>query len=182
MRDFSLIYLPCKKYMLCGISTSFPVLSPSHRQVAHALLTRPPLDNGGKPPLSRSTWMCYARRQRSSWARIKLSSVFYYHMLFACHNLKPEFPFASFEFSRSFLPSCVLLGIVEILLCLVVQFSRTISLSLHLSFLLPSLSKAPHRTAWLFYHISYPFVNPFLKKNFFPFLFRLPPTSPPPLA
>ena len=80
---------------------------------------------------------------------------------------KPEFPFASFEFSRSFLPSCVLLGIVEILLCLVVQFSRTISLSLHLSFLLPSLSKAPHRTAWLFYHISYPFVNPFLKKNFF---------------
>ena len=90
---------------------------------------------------------------------------------------KPEFPFASFEFSRSFLPSCVLLGIVEILLCLVVQFSRTISLSLHLSFLLPSLSKAPHRTAWLFYHISYPFVNPFLKKNFFPFFFAslLPP-------
>ena len=80
---------------------------------------------------------------------------------------KPEFPFASFEFSRSFLPSCVLLGIVEILLCLVVQFSRTISLSLHLSFLLPSLSKAPHRTAWLFYHISYPFVNPFLKKKIF---------------
>ena len=29
--------------MLCGISTSFPVLSPCERQVAHALLTRPPL-------------------------------------------------------------------------------------------------------------------------------------------
>ena len=29
--------------MLCGISTSFPVLSPIRRQVAHALLTRPPL-------------------------------------------------------------------------------------------------------------------------------------------
>ena len=29
--------------MLCGISTSFPVLSPTIRQVAHALLTRPPL-------------------------------------------------------------------------------------------------------------------------------------------
>ena len=29
--------------MLCGISTSFPVLSPNRRQVAHALLTRPPL-------------------------------------------------------------------------------------------------------------------------------------------
>ena len=29
--------------MSCGISTSFPVLSPTIRQVAHALLTRPPL-------------------------------------------------------------------------------------------------------------------------------------------
>ena len=29
--------------MLCGISTSFPMLFPSQRQVAHALLTRPPL-------------------------------------------------------------------------------------------------------------------------------------------
>ena len=29
--------------MLCGISTPFGVLSPSVRQVAHALLTRPPL-------------------------------------------------------------------------------------------------------------------------------------------
>ena len=29
--------------MLCGISTSFPVLSPCIRQVTHALLTRPPL-------------------------------------------------------------------------------------------------------------------------------------------
>ena len=29
--------------MLCGISTDFPVLSPTSRQVAHVLLTRPPL-------------------------------------------------------------------------------------------------------------------------------------------
>ena len=29
--------------MLCGISTDFPVLSPTPRQVAHVLLTRPPL-------------------------------------------------------------------------------------------------------------------------------------------
>ena len=33
----------CPVGMLCGISTSFPVLSPTIRQVAHALLTRPPL-------------------------------------------------------------------------------------------------------------------------------------------
>ena len=38
-----LIYLPCDKYMLCGISVRFQTLSPSERQVAHALLTRPPL-------------------------------------------------------------------------------------------------------------------------------------------
>ncbi len=28
---------------LCGISSSFPELSPSYRQITHALLTRPPL-------------------------------------------------------------------------------------------------------------------------------------------
>ena len=38
-----LIYLSCGKYMLCGISVRFQTLSPSERQVAHALLTRPPL-------------------------------------------------------------------------------------------------------------------------------------------
>ena len=39
-----LIYLPCDKYMLCGISVRFQTLSPSERQVTHALLTRPPLN------------------------------------------------------------------------------------------------------------------------------------------
>ena len=33
----------CEAAGLCGISTSFPVLSHYRRQVAHALLTRPPL-------------------------------------------------------------------------------------------------------------------------------------------
>ena len=43
MINKSLIYITCETYILCGISTSFPVLSPNQRQVAHALLTRPPL-------------------------------------------------------------------------------------------------------------------------------------------
>ena len=34
---------PCDPVVLCGISTSFDALSPCVRQVAHALLTRPPL-------------------------------------------------------------------------------------------------------------------------------------------
>ena len=58
-----LISLPCDKNMLCGISISFPMLSPSVRQVAHALLTRPPLSNFNFIPKKsikalRSTCMC----------------------------------------------------------------------------------------------------------------------------
>ena len=35
--------VPCDTVVLCGISNRFRLLSPSVRQVAHALLTRPPL-------------------------------------------------------------------------------------------------------------------------------------------
>ena len=38
-----LIILSCDKIISCGISVRFQTLSPSERQVAHALLTRPPL-------------------------------------------------------------------------------------------------------------------------------------------
>ena len=38
-----LIPKPCGLDMLCGISVRFQTLSPSERQVAHVLLTRPPL-------------------------------------------------------------------------------------------------------------------------------------------
>ena len=51
VRIAPLTYRPCDPYASCGISTSFPVLSPSQRQVAHALLTRPPLTfNSSKLP------------------------------------------------------------------------------------------------------------------------------------
>ena len=43
MRIAPLTFRLCSPNALCGISTGFPVLSPSRRQVAHALLTRPPL-------------------------------------------------------------------------------------------------------------------------------------------
>ena len=36
--------LPCGSVVLCGISTCFQVLSPCEGQLAHALLTRPPLE------------------------------------------------------------------------------------------------------------------------------------------
>ena len=42
--------IPCRCLLgtLCGISSRFQLLSPSERQVAHALLTRPPLIKGPK--------------------------------------------------------------------------------------------------------------------------------------
>ena len=43
MCDISLAFKPCGSNALCGISVCFRTLSPSHRQIAHALLTRPPL-------------------------------------------------------------------------------------------------------------------------------------------
>ena len=39
--------VPCGTVVLRGISTSFDALSPSSRQVSHALLTRPPLEYFG---------------------------------------------------------------------------------------------------------------------------------------
>ncbi len=38
-----LVKLPCDNFTSCGISVLFKTLSPSKRQVTHALLTRPPL-------------------------------------------------------------------------------------------------------------------------------------------
>ena len=38
-----LVILPCEKMTLCGISVRFQTLFPTERQVAHVLLTRPPL-------------------------------------------------------------------------------------------------------------------------------------------
>ena len=59
----ALAYLSCDNYALCGISTSFPVLFPTERQVAHVLLTRPPLSFPNVTPKGsvgwlRSTCMC----------------------------------------------------------------------------------------------------------------------------
>ena len=56
----------CLTVVLCGISTTFAVLSPCEGQVAHALLTRPPLEHTSSLPSEnfrsvacpRSTCMC----------------------------------------------------------------------------------------------------------------------------
>ena len=52
--------------VLCGINTPFEVVSRGRGQVAHVLLTRPPLEslNSKLPNDPRSTCMYDARRQR----------------------------------------------------------------------------------------------------------------------
>ena len=49
---------PCSSVVSCGISVLFRTLSPSERQVTHALLTRPPLRKESKLSFLRSTCMC----------------------------------------------------------------------------------------------------------------------------
>ena len=53
-----LIASRCRPATLCGISSRFQLLSPSERQVAHTLLTRPPLSVKSKLSTLRSTCMC----------------------------------------------------------------------------------------------------------------------------
>ena len=54
-RELTLYRIPpltpssCDVVVLCGISTCFQVLSPCRGQIAHALLTRPPLEQRPKP-------------------------------------------------------------------------------------------------------------------------------------
>ena len=58
--------VPCDTVVLCGISAPFGALFPTERKVAHALLTRPPLEHTSSIPSEnfisvacpRSTCMC----------------------------------------------------------------------------------------------------------------------------
>ena len=49
-RFYSLTSAPCGPDVSCGISSCFRLLFPSHRQIAHALLTRPPLSHLSSAP------------------------------------------------------------------------------------------------------------------------------------
>ena len=53
-----LVFRRCHPNTLCGISDRFQSLSPSERQIAHALLTRPPLSTKTEVSVLRSTCMC----------------------------------------------------------------------------------------------------------------------------
>ena len=53
-----LIAVPCETTILCGISVLFRTLSPSERQVTHALLTRPPLSRKKQAPFNSVRLAC----------------------------------------------------------------------------------------------------------------------------
>ena len=52
---------PCGSVGLCGISSRFQLLSPSLRQVPHALLTRSPLSQEKQAPLNPVRLACVRR-------------------------------------------------------------------------------------------------------------------------
>ena len=52
---------PCGPVGLCGISSRFQLLSPSLRQVPHALLTRSPLSQEKQAPLNPVRLACVRR-------------------------------------------------------------------------------------------------------------------------
>ena len=88
--------------MLCGISSRFQLLSPSERQVAHALLTRPPLSSLVFPPKSSVKLAPFDLHVLGTPPAFVLSQdqtlCYLYHHSFRCNNLNSSF--SSFKHLR----------------------------------------------------------------------------------
>ena len=148
------------------------------RKVAHALLTRPPLSQSRLWPKSpstmlRSTWMCYARRQRSSWARIKLSNVCYLNPLSRNSNLIRAWLLFTFCLSSIFSQNCRVPFNTYMFPCSMLVLSSCCSIFNDRFF-------SPARCgAWLLYHNRFRLSRVF--SNFFEIfsnLFLQPPRTP----
>ena len=74
--------------MSYGISTSFPVLSRLERQVAHALLTRPPLTKDRSPLFVRLECVMHAASVNPEpGSNSRLKSLYLSYLLFYCSHL-----------------------------------------------------------------------------------------------
>ena len=109
--------------MLYGISTSFPVLSRLERQVAHALLTRPPLRYLEQAPRTSVRLECVMHAasvhpEPGSNSRLKKFILAIYLLLFSFRNCRD---FGYLLFLTNFL-------VQSLYSLFVVQFSRIISL------------------------------------------------------
>ena len=112
--------------MLYGISTSFPVLSRLERQVAHALLTRPPLSYSRRNNSVRLECVMHAASVHPEpGSNSRLKSLYLSYLLFYCSHLGiveiswlPSFlSFLNFLYFLSYFRTLYYLSIV-------VQFSR----------------------------------------------------------
>ena len=115
--------------MLYGISTSFPVLSRLERQVAHALLTRPPLSKLKQASICSVRLECVmhaASVHPEPGSNSRLKSLYLSYLLIYCSHLGIveilgcQVSLASFLYSFSYFRTLYSLSIV-------VQFSRIIS-------------------------------------------------------
>ena len=97
-----LIICGCPLMMLCGISSRFQLLSPSERQVTHALLTRPPLSLLVFPPKSSVKLAPFDLHVLGTPPAFVLSQdqtlCYLYHHSFRCNNLNSSF--SSFKHLR----------------------------------------------------------------------------------
>ena len=160
MRDKSLIALRCRSPMSCGISVRFQTLSPSQRQVAHALLTRPPLSfkNASRRINSQSSVRleCVMHAASVHPEPGSNSRMFVFNLSHLSSNLLSS-AFSSFSY---FCLSCICslrnfrVPFSHILYActslFVVQFSMTVSLPLF-------------RDSFVIISHQYPFVNTFFK-------------------
>ncbi len=105
MCDCSLALKPCDFNALCGISTSFPVLFHAHRQIAHALLTRPPLIRGRSPVTVRLECVMHAASVHPEPGSNSLIIVYLSRSppinIFSQSNLICSITFSSFSFYSS---------------------------------------------------------------------------------
>ena len=111
MRIAPLTYQPCNQYALCGISARFHALFPSQRQVAHALLTRPPLSSESicrsfnhRIPVRLECVMhaasVYPEPGSNSLNMIYQGNLGYHHTEFVCSTYFKEL--INFKFKRIF--------------------------------------------------------------------------------
>ena len=131
MCDKSLVYRSCGPYTSCGISSCFRLLSPSHRQVTHALLTRPPLTQPRRASSVRLECVMHAASVHPEPGSNSLKFVYiprrfltasYIRVCLALYYFERAFFKNSKEFSESFFVQTSLLS--QCCPCLVVQFSR----------------------------------------------------------
>ena len=116
----------------------------------------------------RSTWMCYARRQRSSWARIKLSKYLYQFVPWHVSIFLFRAMISSFLLCLSIYSSRIneifhTRFTCFVLVSLVVRFSMTVRCS----------RRSLAATACILYHTPYLLVKHFFLLFLFFFVFRV---------